>query len=150
MFPKIKVAPTEMTFSVSRDRGLFEWAGKGLSTVFCQTRRLLDPSMWRMIYDMLRFNACARRIIVKGSQYPHNISIGEFLLNEGYSDSFRDNYLIVSVDSAIQRAYIDVFQPMTAAIWSTPPDKLFGDFPAYTLVCLLLIVTRIVLKNSFR
>lgn len=23
---------------------------------------------------------------------------------------------------------------MTAAIWSTPPDKLFGDFPAHTLV----------------
>jgi predicted NAD/FAD-binding protein len=34
---------TEMTFSVSRDGGLFEWAGKGLSSVFCQTRNLCVP-----------------------------------------------------------------------------------------------------------
>ncbi|KAF9562079.1 FAD/NAD(P)-binding domain-containing protein [Agrocybe pediades] len=117
--PGIRILPTEMTFSVSRDRGVFEWAGKNLATVFCQPRRLVDPKMWRMIYDVLRFNACARRILltVEGDN-EFEISIGDYLQREGYSDVFRDNYLI----------------PMVAAIWSTPPDKCSLDFPARTLI----------------
>ncbi|KAJ6487216.1 FAD/NAD(P)-binding domain-containing protein [Mycena vitilis] len=112
----INILPTEMTFSVSRDGGLFEWAGSNLMTIFCQPYRLIDPNMWRLIYDVLRFNACARRIITDDSDA--DLSIGEYLDREGYSDSFKDNYLI----------------PMTACIWSTPPDKCAMDFPAKTLI----------------
>ncbi|KAJ6585604.1 FAD/NAD(P)-binding domain-containing protein [Mycena capillaripes] len=112
----IKILPTEMTFSVSRDGGSFEWAGKDLMTIFCQPYRLIDPNMWRLIYDVLRFNACARSIITSESNA--DFSIGEYLDREGYSDSFKDNYLI----------------PMTACIWSTPPDKCAMDFPAKTLI----------------
>ncbi|KDR82518.1 hypothetical protein GALMADRAFT_151612 [Galerina marginata CBS 339.88] len=115
----IRILPTEMTFSISRDGGAFEWAGKNLATVFCQARRLVDPQMWRMIYDVLRFNACARRVLLKTEDISEReISIGDYLNNEGYSAAFRNNYLI----------------PMTAAIWSTPPDKCFLDFPARTLI----------------
>ncbi|EIW81163.1 FAD/NAD(P)-binding domain-containing protein [Coniophora puteana RWD-64-598 SS2] len=117
LHPDITILPTEMTFSVSRDNGLFEWAGNNLSTVFCQPYRLLDPNMWRLVYDVLRFNACSRRAITRGAS-GQELSIGEYLEREGYSDSFRDNYLI----------------PMTAAIWSTPPDKCSLDFPADTLI----------------
>ncbi|KAJ7454077.1 amine oxidase [Mycena galericulata] len=112
----IKILPTEMTFSVSRDGGLFEWAGSNLMTIFCQPYRLIDPNMWRLIYDVLRFNACARSIITEESYSDY--SIGDYLDREGYSDSFKDNYLI----------------PMTACIWSTPPDKCALDFPARTLI----------------
>ena len=54
--------------------------------------------MWRMIYDVLRFNACARRILltVEGDN-EYEISIGDYLQREAYSDVFRDNYLIVSL-----------------------------------------------------
>ena len=45
-------------------------------------------------------------------------SIGKYLEREGYSDAFRDDYLI----------------PMTAAVWSTSPDKCSLEFPAVTLV----------------
>lgn len=45
-------------------------------------------------------------------------SIGDYLAREGYSDAFRDDYLI----------------PMTAAVWSTSPDKASLEFPAVTLV----------------
>ncbi|KAH8108669.1 FAD/NAD-binding domain-containing protein [Phellopilus nigrolimitatus] len=113
----VAVSPTEMTFSVSRDRGIFEWAGGNLATVFCQPTRLLDSDMWRLIYDVLRFNACARKTIVDNSASPE-ISIGKYLQSNGYSSSFRDNYLI----------------PMTAAVWSTSPDKCALDFPARTLI----------------
>lgn len=112
----IRILPTEMTFSVSRDGGDFEWAGKNPFTVFCQPRRLFDPAMWRMLYDVFRFNACALRYLRRPDE--RRISIGQYLKEEGYSDAFKDNYLI----------------PMTAAVWSTPPDRCFDDFPAQTLI----------------
>ncbi|KAJ3015441.1 hypothetical protein NUW54_g1049 [Trametes sanguinea] len=118
-----RILPTEMTFSVSRDGGAFEWAGNNLLSVFCQPSRLLDPNMWRLLYDVLRFNANAQRLLLnfkfsKGGTRDGELSIGEYLQKHGYSDWFRDNYLI----------------PMTAAIWSTPPDKCALDFPARTLI----------------
>ncbi|ESK85916.1 amine oxidase [Moniliophthora roreri MCA 2997] len=121
MYPKIPIKPTEMTFSISRDHGKFEWAGDNLRTIFCQLGRLLDPNMWRMIYDVLRFNASARRLIAQwnsGDDTWIDMSIGDYLTQNGYSESFSDNYLI----------------PMTAAIWNTPPDKCALDFPARTLI----------------
>ncbi|CAL1712637.1 unnamed protein product [Somion occarium] len=120
-YPHLRSAilPTEMTFSVSRDQGAFEWAGNNLFTVFTQPSRLLDPKMWRLLYDVLRFNACARQLVMHESKgNGAKLSIGQYLEREGYSDVFRDNYLI----------------PMTAAIWSTPPDKCALDFPARTLI----------------
>lgn len=86
-----------MTFSISRDGGVFEWAGKNLATIFCQPRRLMDPEMWRMIYDVLRFNVCARRVLLNPPvEGEAEMSIGAYLKNEGYSAGFRNNYLIVS------------------------------------------------------
>ena len=52
--------------------------------------------MWRLLYDILRFNACARELVVDKDYYLENCSVGEYLAREGYSDTFRDDYLIVS------------------------------------------------------
>ncbi|KAF7308922.1 Amino-oxidase domain-containing protein [Mycena kentingensis (nom. inval.)] len=117
----IPYLPTEMTFSVTRDGGAFEWAGDNLATVFCQPYRLWDPRMWRLLYDVLRFNAFARGILsekISEDQKAKEMSIGEYLAREGYSEVFKDDYLI----------------PMTACIWSTPADKCALDFPARTLI----------------
>ncbi|KAK1754314.1 glutamate synthase 1 [NADH], chloroplastic [Echria macrotheca] len=122
----VRTAETEMTFSVSRDQGLFEWAGTSLSSVFCQRGNLFSPRMWRMIFDILRFNQFAldvlRRDDEAGSKRGKTVgpeeTIGEYLEREGYSDAFRDDYLI----------------PMTAAVWSTSPDKCSLEFPAVTLI----------------
>ncbi|KAK0187599.1 FAD/NAD(P)-binding domain-containing protein [Armillaria mellea] len=103
LYPDIAILPTQMSFSISRDNGAFEWASDSLATLFCQPWRIFDPTLWRMLYDIFRFNVSARRL---------------YLEQGGYSDTFRDNYLI----------------PMTAAIWSTPPNKCALDFPARTLV----------------
>ncbi|KAF8683409.1 Flavin containing amine oxidoreductase [Rhizoctonia solani] len=119
---KVPVVPTEMTFSVSRDKGDFEWAGKDPAALFCQIQNLFQPGMWRMVWDILRFNASARRLIEESSESSSNtkteLSIGDYLTQEGYSNEFVDDYLI----------------PMTAAIWSTPPDTCALDFPARTLI----------------
>ena len=122
--------PTEMTFGVSRDQGLFEWAGTSLSAVFAQRKNLLSPRVWRMIFDIIRFNQYAldllkveerSEVYSNGSgthQAEQQETIGEYLEREGYSDAFRDDYLI----------------PMAAAVWSTSPDKCSLEFPAVTLV----------------
>ncbi|KAL2179925.1 uncharacterized protein P884DRAFT_275513 [Thermothelomyces heterothallicus CBS 202.75] len=112
----VETEPTEMSFSVSRDHGWFEWAGSSLSTVFCQRGNLLSPSMWRMLFDVVRFNNFALDLLRADDSADE--TIGEYLERQGYSKAFRDNYLI----------------PMTAAVWSTSPDKCALDFPAATLV----------------
>jgi predicted NAD/FAD-binding protein len=125
-----------MTFGVSRDHGLFEWAGTSIAAVFAQRRNLFSPRMWRMIFDIIRFNQFAldllkveeRSEVYKSGntngngkgvhQVEEQETIGEYLDRENYSDAFRDDYLI----------------PMTAAVWSTSPDKCSLEFPAVTLV----------------
>ncbi|CAK7237657.1 Cytochrome c oxidase assembly protein cox11, mitochondrial [Sporothrix bragantina] len=115
-----------MTFSVCRDRGAFEWSGTNADTLFCQRRNIFSPRMWRIIFDILRFNQFALDLIGDDAS-PHDAtsgeSIGQYLEREGYSDAFRDDYLI----------------PMTAAVWSTSPDKCLLEFPAITLVRFLCV-----------
>ncbi|KAK8920482.1 hypothetical protein VCV18_007785 [Metarhizium anisopliae] len=127
----VPLDPTEMTFGVSRDQGLFEWAGTNLGTIFCQKRNIFSLKMWRMIFDIIRFNQFALDVIINAEdEQPvketdnvlHSVgrmeTIGEYLDREGYSDAFRNDYLI----------------PMTAAVWSTSPDKCSLEFPILTLV----------------
>ncbi|KAK1458379.1 amine oxidase [Colletotrichum cuscutae] len=127
---KVDTVPTEMTFGVTRDHGLFEWAGKSLDSIFTQRKNIFSPRTWRMIFDIIRFNQFALDLLMaedendaaamngysKGGKREE--TIGEYLEREGYSDAFRDDYLI----------------PMTAAVWSTSPDKCTLNFPAVTLV----------------
>lgn len=131
----VPTVPTDMTFAVSRDQGMFEWAGISLSSVFAQRRNIFRISMWRMLFDIVRFNQYALDLLSKEEESeidptgtngpskgapkpPHQQTIGEYLDQENYSDAFRSDYLI----------------PMTAAVWSTSPDKCSLEFPAITLV----------------
>ena len=53
----------------------------------------LNPRMYRMIWDILRFNLFALDILSQGSG---RMSIGEYLDKEGYGDGFKEDYLLVS------------------------------------------------------
>jgi predicted NAD/FAD-binding protein len=122
---------TEMTFGVSRDNGAFEWSGEGQG-IFAQRRNLFRLRHWRMIFDIIRFNQFALDLLadddedgvtrlgssVENRKQLRDLTIGQYLDKEGYSQSFRDDYLI----------------PMTAAVWSTSPDKTSLEFPAHTLI----------------
>ena len=124
-----------MTFGVSRDQGLFEWSGTSLSAIFAQKSNFFRPRMWQMIFDIVRFNQFALDLLSKEDESEIDISgangsakhvgkpaqqqsIGEYLDQEGYSEAFRNDYLI----------------PMTASVWSTSPDKASLEFPAITLI----------------
>lgn len=88
-----------------------------------------------MIFDIVRFNQYALDLLVheaeseadpsgadgipeKRANPGAQQSIGEYLEANGYSDSFRNDYLI----------------PMTASVWSTSPDKASLAFPIITLI----------------
>lgn len=124
-----------MTFGISRDQGAFEWAGSSLSAVFAQRSNILKGRVWQMLFDVIRFNQFALDLLSEAPESENDPSgtendtttlsssvvqesIGDYLIREGYSDAFRDDYLI----------------PMTAAVWSTSPDKCSLEFPAVTLV----------------
>lgn len=60
--------------------------------------------MYRLMYDIFRFNVRARALVYQwrdqseedNDEYWDDLSIGQYLQREGYSDSFSDNYFIVS------------------------------------------------------
>lgn len=119
-----------MSFGVSRDHGAFEWASTSLRAIFCQKRNFFSPRMWRTIFDIMRFNHFAVDLLAEDDDEPRSgtasmmnhveptETIGDYLDREGYSDGFRNDYLL----------------PMTAALWSTSPDKCSLEFPAAALV----------------
>jgi predicted NAD/FAD-binding protein len=117
----VEIAPSDMSFSVQVD-GAFgaqplEWSGTNLATVFVQRSNALRPRFWRMLRDLLRFNALATRIAESGEDADLRQPLGEFLDAQGFGAEFRDWYLL----------------PMTGSIWSCPTPTMLG-FPAGTLI----------------
>ncbi len=115
-----------MTFGFSRDKGKFEWASNSLDAIFCQRLNLLSPRMWRLVFDIIRFNKFALDLLRDqgaSSNESHLSStsletIGHYLQRQGYSDTFRNDYLI----------------PITAAMWTMSPNTCALEFPIVTLV----------------
>ncbi|GAW13171.1 hypothetical protein ANO14919_025490 [Xylariales sp. No.14919] len=120
----VPTVPTQVTFGFSRDKGRFEWASDGLDAIFCQRLNLFSPRMWRLVFDIVRFNKFAVDLLRdNGLDEPGPSSasletIGHYLDRQGYSDTFRNDYLI----------------PITASMWTMSPNTCALRFPAITLV----------------
>lgn len=112
--PSIK---SDMSFSVSvgtgAKRGQLEWNGNTLGSLFAQKRNLFSLRFHRMWRDILRFNQRAVADLTVGRL--EGLTLGDYLVREGYSESFMLDYLL----------------PMGAAIWSAPMREMMG-FPAVT------------------
>ncbi|KAI0556176.1 amine oxidase [Xylaria curta] len=123
---KVPTASTHMTFGFSRDRGRFEWASSSLDAIFCQRINFFSPSMWRLVFDIIRFNKFALDLLRdegtrlnESSPSPSSPeTVGHYLDRQGYSDTFRDAYLI----------------PITASMWCMSPNTCALQFPIVTLV----------------
>jgi len=117
LFAHLGVATHEsrMGFGLSLDEGRLEWSGQSYRSVFAQPRNAFSPSFLRMLSEIMRFNRSCVADRDAGRLAGH--TIGGYLAENGFSDAFRDNYLI----------------PMAAAIWSTPRLKML-EFPASTFV----------------
>ncbi len=93
--------PTAMGFSVTCEHSGLEYSGTNLNTMFAQRRNIFNIKHWKMIRDILRFNKEALIDVESGGAYLQ-MTLGDYLVNKSYSDTFIDKYLI----------------PMGAAIWS--------------------------------
>lgn len=118
----VATAKADMSFSVQAPatvpggRGL-EWSGSTLNSVFAQRANLARPRFWRMLRDLLRFNALATRIAQAGQDAQLAQPLGDFLADHRFSEEFRDWY----------------FLPMIGCIWSCPTDQMLR-FPVSTMI----------------
>ena len=123
----VETIPTQMSLSVSRNNGSFEWAGNSLGGLLAQKSNILRPWFWRMVFDVLRFNFFAadyiRNCLSSNPDERRELgneteTIGQFLQRRKYSEQFRDNYLV----------------PMMAATWCTDPGAFSSTFPVSALI----------------
>ncbi len=106
----IEAQASDMSFSVCCPRTGLEYQGSSLDGLFAQRSNLLSPRFYRMLKDIFCFNRAARRSIDSATA---DVPLREFLRAESYSQEFIQQYLL----------------PMTAAIWSAPPEAML-EFPA--------------------
>jgi predicted NAD/FAD-binding protein len=106
----VRRQPSEMGFSVHCERTGLEWAGGGFGQLFAQKRNLYSVRFWGMLLDIVRFNREAPTLL----ESPEGeLTLGEYITRNGYSDMFRDYYVVA----------------MGAAIWSANVETMLA-FPA--------------------
>jgi len=117
----VETAPSDMSFSVKVPGALngrtLEWSGTDLNSVFAQRGNLLNPRFWRMLTDVMRFNALCTRIAKEQREKELQQPLSDFLRTHKFSEPFRDWY----------------FLPMLGCIWSCPTDQML-QFPVATMI----------------
>ncbi|CAN6486172.1 unnamed protein product [Victoria cruziana] len=111
----IDLQRSEMSFSVSLDgdKGC-EWGSRnGFSSLFAQKRNAFSPSFYRMLKEIFMFKNDVLSYVEQHENNPdldRNETLGQFIKSRGYSDAFRDHYLI----------------PMCASIWSCSSEGMLS------------------------
>ncbi|MCC6559903.1 MAG: FAD-dependent oxidoreductase [Xanthomonadales bacterium] len=108
---------TTMGFAVRNERSGLEYNASSLDRLFVQRRNLLSPRFWSMLRDLLRFYREAPALLERTDDGP---DLGDYLLEHGYGDAFRDEHLV----------------PMASALWSSPSAQIL-KFPAKYLVAFM-------------
>lgn len=111
----VRSATSDMSFSFRMENNGLEWAGTNLASVFAQKRNLLRPNFLRMVKEIVRFNRETTALMK--IEPAINGTLAEYLDENGYSDAFRNWYLL----------------PMAAAIWSSPMQRILA-FPLKTFL----------------
>jgi predicted NAD/FAD-binding protein len=109
----VRTKTSDMSFSVSIDKGKIEYSGKNLATLFCQKKNIFNWKFLFMIKDILKFNKNAYKIL----ESDKNPTIEEFIDDLKMGSYFQKFYLL----------------PMSAAIWSCPLEVI-KKYPAKSLV----------------
>ena len=106
---KVPYENSAMSFSVKDSQKDFEYNGTNLNALFAQRKNLISPTFYKMIKEILRFNKNSTLLLKDNEE----ISLGEYLDREAYSDFFKKYYIL----------------PMGSAIWSSDV-KTMMNFPA--------------------
>ena len=112
----IKIVDSNMSLSINILEKNIEWCGNDLNTVFGQRINIFRPSFYYFLYEILRFNKSAQKML-EWSKSDENRTLQDLLNYFKFSSKITNWYVI----------------PMAAAIWSTPADKIL-EFPAHTFL----------------
>lgn len=93
--------PTQMGFSVTSRRHGVEYSGTSISGLFAQFKNVFNWRYWRMLREILRFNAVC--IKMHENQAIPDMPLGDYLASQGFSEYFSQLYIL----------------PMVSAIWSS-------------------------------
>ena len=97
----VDIEKSNMSLSfMSKDINL-EYCGKGLKGIFSHKKNLFNFDFFKMFLEILKFYKKSSKL----NEFNEDISLGEYLINENYSEYFTNYHLI----------------PMVSAIWSMPP-----------------------------
>ncbi|WP_140986702.1 NAD(P)/FAD-dependent oxidoreductase [Asticcacaulis tiandongensis] len=102
----VPTVESDMSFAASLGDGAFEYAGHSLSGLLGQKTNAVRLRFWQMVSDIFKFYRHAPSYL---REVPcHDVTLGEYLDAQGYSQSFIDNHIL----------------PMGAAIWSTTASEM--------------------------
>lgn len=141
----VETIATDMSFGVATIDGELEWASHSFMSFIGHLSRLLLPSTWRLLFDIVRFSLFATDVLQEEDPSPRQSAwgrsrtsretrpdatispdeissnlepIGEYLKAQKYSEQFISFFLI----------------PMVAAPWCINPDEFARTFPAKSLI----------------
>lgn len=107
-----------MSFSVKVEENGLEYNGTSINSLFCQRKNIINPSFYRMIRDILRFNKEATEYFLKHrEEAPDQMTLEDYLRQNHYSKEFTEYYIM----------------PMGAAIWSASREEM-KKFPLHFFV----------------
>jgi uncharacterized protein len=97
---------SNMSFSLRDERSGLEYNGTSVNSLFAQRRNVFRPSFLWMIREILRFNRECKSLLAGSDDA---LTLGEYLEREGYSRTFREQYIVpmgMSIWSATERAML--------------------------------------------
>jgi uncharacterized protein len=106
----VESQPSDMSLSSTCSACRVEFSSRGRSGLFAQRSAVVRPAHWQMLADVLRFHRDARRVLDVDPST--DMTLGDYLNDRGFGRAFRNHFLI----------------PITAAVWSTAPERVL-DFP---------------------
>ncbi|KAJ7518418.1 hypothetical protein O6H91_21G068400 [Diphasiastrum complanatum] len=118
----VDMESSDMSFSVSLNEGKgCEWGSDSLAGLFSQKRNLFNPYFIQMIREIFRFQhdvlCYLEQLERQDDSIDWNETLGQFLTTHGYSQKFRNCYLV----------------PVCGSIWSCSTEQVL-NFSARTIL----------------
>ena len=114
----IDIGKSDMSFSVtSNDKNDPEIKYCDLKSYFANKKNLFDLEYYKNIYNINKFNNLSKKALKTIKNDFYNITLGQYLKENGFGQFFIDNYIV----------------PMGSSIWSCKPSQIL-NFPYLSYV----------------
>ncbi|HJT25199.1 MAG TPA: FAD-dependent oxidoreductase, partial [bacterium] len=108
---EVRVRPSELSFGYWNEKSGLQYAATGLNGLFAKRSNLWNSSFWKILNEWSKFKRRAARD--RGNGALANLTLGEYLEQEGYSKEFTKDCLL----------------PLGSAVWCTSVKEI-ELFPA--------------------